>query len=439
MTKKAPLLTRTLVILLFSMIMANIGGQMYGPLLPLYVQDLGANVAQVGVFFTLAMIAPLMFQILGGWLSDAIGRVQAIAIGSIAGLAGYIMFTVAPSWGWLLIAMVGLSMASSFVGPSFQAFVAEESSEENRGRVFGIVQGAFLVVGVIGAPLGGILADKYGFRMMFVVAAGLYGIATVIRLLMARKIRKAEQQKEETAAATSREKPTFAHLKKSLLSIFGLITAGGIVTWIFISDGVGDVTFSMVGNLFPLFMNNIKNLSMTQIGILGSVGSIATMVFITLGGILSDKVGERVGIVGGNLLIGGAIYMMLNVNAFYMFIIAWILLGVGQALVGPAYNSLISKAVPQNLRGTAFGLFSTSLGLISLPSPYIGAMLWDKFGPQVPFYIPLATMMCMLPVIWIKFKLPKTKETIEPAKGTESTVGSVTPGGMEATPDPASD
>jgi MFS family permease len=141
-TKKTPLLTRTLVILLFSMIMANIGGQMYGPLLPLYVQDLGANINQIGIFFTLSMIAPLLFQIMGGWISDAIGRVQANALGRLAGLAGYIVFTIAPSWGWLLLAVTGVSMASSFVGPSFNAFVAEESTENSRGKVFGIVQGS---------------------------------------------------------------------------------------------------------------------------------------------------------------------------------------------------------------------------------------------------------------------------------------------------------
>ncbi|MFH2038322.1 MAG: MFS transporter, partial [Chloroflexota bacterium] len=156
---KAPLLTRTLIILLFSMILANIGGQMYGPLLPLYVQDLGADINQIGIFFALSMIAPLLFQIMGGWISDAIGRVQAIAIGSLAGLAGYIVFTIAPSWWWLLLAITGVSMASSFVGPSLNAFVAEESSEATRGKVFSIVQGTFMVVGVIGAPLGGFLAD----------------------------------------------------------------------------------------------------------------------------------------------------------------------------------------------------------------------------------------------------------------------------------------
>lgn len=412
--KKAPLLTTTLLILLFSMIVANIGGQMYGPLLPLYVQELGADMNQIGIFFTLAMIAPLLFQILGGWISDAIGRVQAMAIGSVAGLAGYLMFVLAPSWPWLLLAMVGLAVATSFVGPSFQAFVAEEAPEESRGKVFGIVQGLFLIVGVIGAPLGGYLADNFGFRLMFGVAAGLYGLATLIRILMARKIRLSQ--------TTPAEKPSFAHLKTSIASIVGLLTAGGIVTWIFISDGVGDVTFSMVGNLFPLYLNNIVGISMTELGILGAISSIASMAFMVVGGALSDKYGERIGIVTGNLLIGAAIFIMLNVQAFGLFVLAWILLGVGQALVGPAYSSLISKAVPQKVRGTAFGLFSTSLGIISLPAPYFGVLLWETYGPKVPFYIPLTAMMLMLPVIWFKFRLPKA-ETEEPAPAVAAAEG----------------
>ncbi len=404
--KKAPILTTTLAVLLFSMIVANIGGQMYGPLLPLYVQELGADMNQIGIFFTLSMVAPLLFQILGGWLSDAIGRAQAIAIGSVAGLAGYLVFAFAPSWEWLLLAMVGMSMAMSFVGPSFQALVAEESPEESRGKVYGIVQGLFLIVGVIGAPLGGYLADNYGFRLMFVVATILYGTATVIRILMARKIRQ-----EQT---TPSEKPSFAHLKTSMASIVGLLTAGGIVTWIFISDGVGDVTFSMVGNLFPIYLNNIVGISMTELGILGAVSSVASMVFMVVGGTLSDKYGERVGIVIGNVLVGGAIFIMLNVQTLALLSVAWILLGIGQALFGPAYSSLISKAVPQKLRGTAFGLFSTSLGIISLPAPYLGVLLWETFNPKVPFYIPLITMMLMLPVVWIKFRLPKAPDAEEP-------------------------
>jgi MFS family permease len=417
MANKTPLISRTLVILLISMIAANIGGQMYGPLLPLYVQQLGANIEQIGLFFTLGMIAPLLFQILGGWLSDSIGRVQAIAIGSVAGLIGYVTFTIAPTWGWLLLGMMGLTMASSFVGPSFQALVAEESTEETRGRVFGLVQSAFLIVGVIGAPLGGFLSDQVGFRWMFVVAAILYALATIIRLFMARKLRQQEM--------TPRAAPSFGHLKTSLAAIIGLMIGGGVVTWIFLSDGIGDVTFNMVGNLFPLYFNNIIGMSKTQLGILTAVASLATMLLTTLGGLLSDRAGERVGIVFGNLLVGGAIFMMLNVTAYPLFIIAWGLLGMGQALAGPAYSSLISKVIPNHLRGTAFGFFSTSLGVISLPSPYIGTWLWQKYGPRVPFYVPLIAMFLMLPVIWLKFKLPKTSQSpVQAAASGDSAVTS---------------
>jgi MFS family permease len=415
--KKAPLLTRTLAILLFSMILANIGGQMYSPLLPLYVQHLGADISQIGLFFTLSMIAPLLFQIMGGWISDAIGRVQAIAIGSLAGLAGYIVFTIAPSWWWLLLAVTGVSMASSFVGPSFNAFVAEESTEETFGKVFSVVQGIFLVVGVIGAPLGGFLTDQYGFRLMFGVGAFLYGLATIIRILIARKAKK-ENKKEVV-------KPSFSHLKTTLIAIFGLLTAGGVVTWIFLSDGVMDISFNMIGQLFPLFMNNIIGISKTQLGILGGISSLATIIFIYFGGMLSDKFGERVGIVLGNILMGSAILIMLNVTEFVYFIGAWVLLGVGQALNGPAYNSLISKAVPEKMRGTAFGFFSSSIGILSLPSPFIGTMIWQTYGPKVPFYIPLIVMIMMIPVIWTKFRLPGkdvSKETSEVAASDSSSL-----------------
>ncbi len=76
-------------------------------------------------------------------------------------------------------------------------------------------------------------------------------------------------------------------------------------------------------------------------------------------------------------------------------------------MMSPAYQSLISKAVPEKVRGTAFGLFSTSLGVVSLPAPAIGAQLWQRVGPRVPFMITAyAALLAIFPV-WAKFKTPK--------------------------------
>ncbi|NIV30411.1 MAG: MFS transporter, partial [Anaerolineae bacterium] len=74
-----------------------------------------------------------------------------------------------------------------------------------------------------------------------------------------------------------------------------------------ISDGARDVTFGMAFQLLPLYMQNLMGLSNVQIGWLSSINSVATMLFLTPAGWLSDKRGERIGIVGGFALIAAAV------------------------------------------------------------------------------------------------------------------------------------
>ena len=240
--KKQRLLSPTLLMFMGTMILANIAAQMIMPLESLYVQDLGANVEQVGLFFTMAAIAPLLFQLFGGWLSDSIGRLQAIAIGSMGGALSYLFYILAPTWVWLLPASILTAMAVAFVAPSFQAFVAEESTEETRGRVYGITSTMFMVVNIVGPLVGGLVAQGLSFRAMYIAAGALYGTAAVIRVLMARHASRKSRER-----GTPVEKPSLTGFRKSLAAVLGLLLAGGVVTWIFVSDGVRDVAFSLTG------------------------------------------------------------------------------------------------------------------------------------------------------------------------------------------------
>jgi MFS family permease len=185
-----------------------------------------------------------------------------------------------------------------------------------------------------------------------------------------------------------------------------MIAAGGVLTWIFISDGVRDVSFSLIGRLMPLYLENEIGLTLMQIGALQSITAVMAMIFMSPAGWLSDRKGERVGIVGGFGLMSAGWIIFLTGADFWQFVISRVVVGIGWALIDPAYSSLISKVVPEKLRGTAFGLFSTSLGIISLPAPWIGAQLWESVSPIFPFYVPLVALVGMLPVMWYKFKLP---------------------------------
>jgi len=402
--KKQPLLSGLLILFLTAMIFANIGGNMYQSFMPLYLKDLGASIPQIGLFFTLAQIVPLFLQILGGWISDSLGRLRAIAIGSVFGVIGFIPLVAADRWQWLLLAVAIGSVARALVGPSFDAFIAEHSSEENRGKVFGISQAIFMIVSVVGPPLGGWLAGSYGFKLMLLVAGIFYFIAMVMRLGMAREAAK--------GGAPANQKLSFDSLKINLRTMIGMIFSGGLITWILLTDGLRDISFQFSESLFPVYMQDIGGLSLQQIGWVTSVFGICMMLITIPGGWLSDKAGERVGIATGMALLGGSLLILINIpqGNQWLYYVGWGVAGMGVGILTPAYSSLISKAVPAHMRGTAFGLFGTSLGLVSLPAPWIGAQLWDRVSPQFPFTITAAVLLLSIIPIWLKFKLPKTDD-----------------------------
>jgi len=403
--KKKPLLSGLLILFLAAMIFANIGGNMYGSLLPLYLKDMDTSITQIGLFFTLAQVVPLLLQILGGWVSDTLGRLRAIAIGSVFGVIAFIPMILGNTWQWLLVAVAIGSVARSLVGPSFDAFIAEHSSEENRGKVFGISQAIFMIVSVLGPPLGGWMAGEYGFKWMLVAAGILYFIAMVIRLGMAR---------EASKSTVIKEKLSFSSLKVNLRAMSILVFSGGLITWMLVTDGLRDISFQFSDNLFPVYMQEIGGLSLQQIGWVMSFFGIMMMATTIPGGWLSDKAGERVGIALGMILMSSALFVLINipVGVKWMYYLGWGLAGMGAGVSSPAYQSLISKAVPKENRGMAFGLFSTSLGIFSLPAPWIGGQMWERIGPTFPFTVTAIVLLLSVIPIWIKFKLPKTTNVL---------------------------
>ena len=414
--KKPPLLTPILRWFMLAMVLANIAGSMSPMLMSIYLTRLGASIGQVGMVFTITSIAILILQIFGGWVSDSIGRLRAIAIGSVGGILGFIALLLAPTWEWMIVALVIYQLPFSIVGPSFGAFIAENSSEENRGKVYGITGTIYSVTGIIGPALGGWIAGLYDFKIMLLVAAIFYAFAAGLRIWMATTMKSA--QRVETSPLSMK---TFGSTMKTMI---GMMFAGGIITWILISDGVGDIAFRLSGELQPLYLEKVAGMPLEQIGLLGSINAIAAMFVPLFSGKMADRYGERVPIVSGFFLFFLAFMTFLQAKSFPVFAISWAIFGIGGGMIGPAYQSLISKVVPSKMLGTFTGVFYGSVGLVSLASPWIGAQLWEHFTPKTPFIITSCAALIILPIIWFKFKLPEKKgpPAGTPAKELETAV-----------------
>ena len=94
---------------------------------------------------------------------------------------------------------------------------------------------------------------------------------------------------------------------------------------------------------------------------------------------------------------------------------SWILTGVGGGFFDPAINALIAKGVDPKLRGMAYALVATSVGLVSLASPWIGARLWETFGPKVPYILTVLLGSLALIPAWTKLRVPSKEAREEQA------------------------
>lgn len=425
---KPPLLSPLMRWFLFAMILANIASSMTQMLMPIYLTELGATVGQVGMVFTLTSVVVLFLQILGGWISDSIGRLRAIAIGSVGGIIGFVAMLVAPSWQWMLLALSINQIPYALVGPSFSAFIAENSSQANRGRVYGVTDTIYQVVGVVGPPLGGLIAGVYGFKPMLLVATLFYTAAAGLRIWMARTMRSPSDHEPSKLSVSS--------FKTSMLAIWGMIIGGGVITWIFITDGVRDIAFRLSGELEPLYLEQIGGLTLAQIGLLGSIFSISMMLTPVLSGRISDRYGERVPISGGFLLVFFAMVVFLLAKTYTAFIGTWILFGAGVGLLSPAYQSLISKVVPRQSLGAFSGLFHSSLGFISLPAPWIGAQLWERFNPKLPFALTAIISLLTIIPTWLFFKAPESPVPEQPVPEFQPETGTDLPSLVQVVENP---
>ncbi len=372
--------------------------------IPVYLRSLGADVAQVGLFFTISAIVPVALMVLGGWLSDTLGRLLSFYIGAVAGGLAFIVYAISPSWEFALLAPPLQAVSYSLIHPSYRAYIADHTRPETRGRVFAIAEAAANVTWIFGGPLGGFIAHNVGFYALFLFTStgGIVAAALAV-VLMSRG--------GGAPTDLAQEKPSLASLRSSMLQMTRVILSGGLVTWLLITDGIRDVAFRMSFDLMPVYLSDEWGLSLQQIGLLDGIFGVVLVLVGYPAGWLTDKVSERGTLVLGLASVLASRLAFVNATGFAGFAGSWSLLAIGVAMMDPPIQSLISKAVPPRLRGITVGLLATSWGIVSLPSPWIGGLLWTYFGPKVPFVTTVALGSLALIPAWFKLVPQKASPT----------------------------
>ena len=118
-------------------------------------------------------------------------------------------------------------------------------------------------------------------------------------------------------------------------------------------------------------------------------------------GVLAERLGQRGLLLLGMLCLAGSQCLLAFASTtdslFWLGIILW---GLHMGLTQGLLTSQVAKLAPADLRGTAFGLFHLTTGLMQLLAGVGFGWLWVAFSPQLAFQIAALLSLISLPLIW---------------------------------------
>ncbi|MFL7870913.1 MAG: MFS transporter [Anaerolineales bacterium] len=168
-----------LYILAISLVVVMLGFGIVIPIMPFYVERLGAGGTELGLLVASYAVMRLIFGPLWGSLSDRVGRKPILMVGIFGYGITMILFGLATKL-WMLFIFRSLSgILSSATSPTTMAYVGDSMPEKERSQGMGILGAAVGVGTIVGPGLGGFLAGE-NLVTPFFIAGGMSFLALIL-------------------------------------------------------------------------------------------------------------------------------------------------------------------------------------------------------------------------------------------------------------------
>ena len=384
----------------FTSFFMDISSEMVINILPLFLANvLGVQTNIIGLIEGIAEATASILKLFSGWLSDKMGGRKWIAVvGYGVSALSKPFFYFASSWE--LIAGVRWSdrVGKGIRTAPRDALVADSVTPEIRGLAFGVhraMDTAGAMVGIIIAVVVVWLAQKNALDLTkstfqtVVLISLLPAFLAVLSLIVGAKDVPVKGQRNAP-------KISFQNMGRPFI-IFLVI-----------------VSVFTLGNSSDAFLVlRAQNLGITVTGILIMLVmfNLIYSLISTPAGSLSDRIGRRRLIVGG-WLVYAVIYLgfALAQSAWQIWAL-YVAYGLYYGMAYGTANALVADLVPDNMRGTAYGTYNATIGILAFPASLIAGFLWQGvgpwkgFGPSAPFFF--GGMLALIAALLMAFWLPR--------------------------------
>lgn len=387
--------TAPLILIFLIVFIDLIGFGMVIPILPIYAQNdpFHASPWEIGWLVSIYSWMQFLFSPILGRLSDKYGRRPILFISLIGSAAGYVVLGLATT---LFLVFVG-RIISGITGGNIsaaQAYIADVTTKENRGKGMALFGAAFGLGFVLGPAIGGI-TSKYGVHIPFYIAAVLSLIAgSAVYLVLP------ETRRTHTELESAEPIGRFAKLLGSLrqpkfgtvsLIYFLLVTAFSIMTYAFV--------------LFTAFRFNY---TAEQNGYLFAlVGLTAVIGQGVLFGPLVERFGETWLVSFGCLLMVASFFFIPFISPAFAGVAGLvgvsIMLAFANSLASPSLNTLASKVSHESRQGAALGLMQSGASLARAIGPTIGGLLLNNAVNKMDDFTLYRTFFVSAGIMFLAF------------------------------------
>ncbi len=159
---------RFLVFTLISFSVFIVWGHLVAPISIYAVNRVGISKSQLGLLFSINGFMVVIFQYLITHLIPDKKELDALWIGALIYVAGYLSVGFAVNFGLLVFSMVIITIAEMVITPSSQSYASKIARPENRGRYLAFYNLSQTFGWAFGPLLGGILLDIFTGRSIFI-------------------------------------------------------------------------------------------------------------------------------------------------------------------------------------------------------------------------------------------------------------------------------
>jgi len=371
----------------------DFGSDTIYPIWPIFLTTiLGADMAILGFIDGLGDALVSISQAISGYVSDRIRKRKVFVwTGYLFGSSSRVGYAFSTVWQHVIPFRI-LDRAGKMRGAPRDAIIADVSTDQNRGKNFGLLRAMDNLGAVCGIIFCIFFIAMFGmgeYRTLFLLAA----IPSVIGALLVIVVIKEKKNTERKIFKGLALKDLDRNFKIFLLlsALFALASFSYSFLLIYAKRFGFDVTLLPV--LYLIFT---------------AFAALFSLPF----GKLADMIGRKSVLLISYIFWGLVCLFVIFIQSYLAIILVFVLYGFHKAALDPVQRTLVAELAPSAYRASSLGGFQLVVGLCALPASVVAGFLWDAKGIAIPFYLSLGlTAASAVLLLFVKEKQSQIKQS----------------------------